>query len=292
VSPIKSEPIKKHIGEVVHVDRAALAEEGFARRCLELLEERAVLVFPKLHLTDEEQLAFTDRMGARLPHYNKVPGAGGDIYKITLDPEVNDRPEYVQGTFFWHMDGLTSDAPPPKATLLSARRPATKGGQTEFASTVTAYESLPAADKKEIAGLRGLHSISAAIRGAFDYASKEERARLDAVAHVREHPLVWKQKSGRTSLVIGESADRIVDMPLANGRALTSSTATSGRKAISSCGITTASCTASFRMTAHRDASCTAPLLLEPRWCSEPAQRAHKAVRRRACICRSGRASG
>jgi alpha-ketoglutarate-dependent taurine dioxygenase len=220
VSPIKSEPIKKHIGEVVHVDRAALAEEGFARRCLELLEERAVLVFPGLRLSDEEQLAFTDRMGARLPHYNKVPGAGGDIYKITLDPEVNDRPEYVQGTFFWHMDGLTSDAPPPKATLLSARRPATKGGQTEFASTVTAYESLPADDKKEIAGLRGVHSISAAIRGAFDYASKEERARLDAVAHVREHPLVWKQKSGRTSLVIGESADRIVDMPLANGRAL------------------------------------------------------------------------
>jgi hypothetical protein len=55
---------------------------------------------------------------ARRCFTRSVPGgneAAPDVYKITLDPKVNPQPEYVQGTFFWHMDGLNSDIPPPKA---------------------------------------------------------------------------------------------------------------------------------------------------------------------------------
>jgi alpha-ketoglutarate-dependent taurine dioxygenase len=40
--------------------------------------------------------------------------------------------------------------------------------------------------------------------------------------HEKEHPLVWTHRSGRKSLVIGVSADRIVGRPLAEGRALLS----------------------------------------------------------------------
>jgi hypothetical protein len=89
-----------------------------------------------------------------------------------LDPEINLQPEYVQGTFFWHMDGLNSDIPPPKATVLSGRRIAARGGQTEFASTYL------------------------------------------------EHPLIWNRRSGRKSPIIGCSAERVVGMPVPDGRAL------------------------------------------------------------------------
>ena len=43
---MESEPIKPQIGEIVHADRAALRDPAVARRCLDLLEARGVLVFP------------------------------------------------------------------------------------------------------------------------------------------------------------------------------------------------------------------------------------------------------
>jgi alpha-ketoglutarate-dependent taurine dioxygenase len=223
VTEFRSEPIQPHIGEIVHADRAALLDEAVARRCLDLLEARGVLVFPQLGLTAGEQLAFTDRLGARVRRARRE-GAGGpvvdDVYRVTFESEFNSRPEYVLGTWFWHMDDLTSDYPPPRATLLTARRLSPTGGQTEFTSTYVAYETLPTADKAAIEGLKAVHSLSASLSGVFDYQSAEERARLDGLAVVKEHPLVWTHASGRKSLVVGTTTDRIARRPLAEGRAL------------------------------------------------------------------------
>jgi alpha-ketoglutarate-dependent taurine dioxygenase len=72
------------------------------------------------------------------------------VYTITLDKKVNFQPEYVLGTFFWHIDGVTINQPLPKATLLSARKLSPTGGQTEFASTYAAYENLPEAEKEAL----------------------------------------------------------------------------------------------------------------------------------------------
>lgn len=219
---IRSEHIKPRVGEVVHIDRSDLGDKAVAQRLLELLDDRGVLVFPRLNLTDDEQLAFTETLGPRVNYSRRTPGSNydsKDVYKVTLD-EINDRPEYVLGTFFWHMDGLTSDIPPPKATLLSARKTAAKGGQTEFASTFAAYENLPDDDKKDIADLKAVHSLSASIRCMYDGISKEEKERVDSMAITKSHPIVWKQKCGRKSLIVGTTTDRIEGMPLPEGRAL------------------------------------------------------------------------
>src|SRR5438093_74388 len=143
------EPIKPHIGAVIGIDRSALCDEAVVRHCLQLLDERGVLVFPRIGLTDEEQLAFTDKLGTRVDYYSKAldeTREGDGFYKVSLDERVNKMTEFVQATFFWHMDGFTSHMDPPKATLLSARKLAPKGGQTEFASTYAAYEHLPASE--------------------------------------------------------------------------------------------------------------------------------------------------
>ena len=144
---------------------------------------------------------------------------GADVYEITLDPEVNDEPEYVQGTFFWHIDGVTIDMPPPKATLLSARRIAPKGGQTEFSNTYAAYEHLPEEEKQDLAGLRALHSVLASMRPVAETTGPEDLKRWSRMP-VYEHPLVWTHASGRKSLLIGTHADRVVGMPIPDGRAL------------------------------------------------------------------------
>jgi len=74
-----------------------------------------VLVFPRLNVTDAEQLAFTDNSASGSTTTVGAPGSGADgeedVYTITLDKEVNNQPEYVLGTFFWHIDGVTIDQP-------------------------------------------------------------------------------------------------------------------------------------------------------------------------------------
>src|SRR5205823_2826927 len=50
--------------------------------------------------------------------------------------------------------------------------------------------------------------------------SKKDLSELKLGPVEGERPLVWTSKSGRKSLLIGETADRIVGWPLAEGRAL------------------------------------------------------------------------
>lgn len=216
---LKVEPIKPAIGAVVHADRAMFADPDFAEQVLELLEKYTALVFPKVGLSDEEQLAFTDKLGDRVNFTRNVPGGDvslKDVYTITLDPKVNTEPEYVLGSMFWHMDGICSDIPPPKATLLSCRRPPDKGGQTEFANVFAAWEALPEEEKAELEGLRVVHSVTAAVR---EIATPEE-LNPERRGMTHEHPLVWTHKSGRKSLLLGCHADYIVGMPKAQSRAL------------------------------------------------------------------------
>jgi len=81
-----------------------------------------------MNLTDSEQIAFTDKLGKRVNYNRKAPGSGvadeEDVYTITLDKKINTQPEYVLGTFFWHIDGVTINQPLPKATHRRTRRAA------------------------------------------------------------------------------------------------------------------------------------------------------------------------
>lgn len=225
MNKITFELLKPHIGALVHVDRAHLCDEEVVAACQEQLELRGVLVFPQLYLTDAEQLAFTDRFGERVNFSKSVPGGQNadeeGVYKITLDKRINREPEYVLGTYFWHMDGVTIDQPLPKATLLSARKLSLLGGQTEFASTFAAYDGLNDERKAEYAALQVIHRMEAGILPMYPIDIPAERMqRYRSMATHMVHPLVWTQPCGRKSLVIGKHADEVLGMPLADGRAL------------------------------------------------------------------------
>ena len=51
-----------------------LGDPEVGRQCMELLDKYHVLVFPRINLTDEEQLTFTDSLGKRLNFSKKVDG--------------------------------------------------------------------------------------------------------------------------------------------------------------------------------------------------------------------------
>jgi len=218
------EPIKPHIGGIVHIAKDHLLDDQSIAAVREALEHRGVLVFPRLNLTDAEQLAFTDKLGKRVNFTRKAPGSGAadeeDVYAITLDKKINFQPEYVLGTFFWHIDGVTINQPLPKATLLSARKLSATGGQTEFASTYAAYKNLPETEKKALENLKVVHKMEASMRPVFEELAEEDLARWRGMSEVMVHPLVWTHNSGRKSLVIGSHADSVVGLPIPHGRSL------------------------------------------------------------------------
>jgi alpha-ketoglutarate-dependent taurine dioxygenase len=221
---IRFENIKEFIGSrVAWDDRADLFTPEAAAAIRAKVEERTVLVFPKLDLTDDEQLQFTDALGDRIKltgRFNVQEDVDDNIYQVTLDPKINPQPEYVLGTFFWHMDGVSVDAPPPFATLLSCRIAPGKGGETEFASTYAAYAGLPDEEKADLEGLRAVHSVKASLSPIADAIPEKHREKVFGIGGEREHPVVWTHDSGRKSMVIGTTADRIVGMSIPEGRAM------------------------------------------------------------------------
>lgn len=215
---LKVEVIKPAIGAKVYLDRSKIGDTNTSEELLTLLERHTVLVFPGIGLTDEEQLALTDALGDRVNITAKVPGRSNadEVYQVTLNEGAKIEKEYIFGTFFWHMDGMTIDAPPPKATVLSARRLSPKGGQTEFASTRAAYAALSAEEKAELEGLRVIHTVTASVR---EVCSPEALDDVRRSMH-QERPLVWTHADGTKSMIIGFTADQIVGMTQAEGRAV------------------------------------------------------------------------
>jgi alpha-ketoglutarate-dependent taurine dioxygenase len=181
----------------------------------EALEANGALVFKGLHLDDDTQVAFSRRLG----EVEKLGrGERPEIFQVTLDPAKNPSAPYLKGTFQWHIDGCTDDIP-IMATVLSAHAVAEAGGETEFASTYGAYEALPDDEKARADAMRVVHTIEASQRLHNPNPTEEEVARW-RMRPPKEHPLVWRHRDGRRSLVIGATASHIVGMDEDEGRAI------------------------------------------------------------------------
>src|SRR5262245_3858710 len=224
-------PLRPRIGAKAELRRADVLAPAFADECLEALERYGVLLFPRIGLSDEEQVAFSNALGQVIPMGPKRPdGTQEAVYKITLDPRENPMgAEYLKATIEWHIDGLFEDGPPPKATMLSGRRLAASGGQTEFCNVYAAYEDLAEPERRHYESLRVVHSLEASNRSTNPNPSADEQARWREVEARRErsgrkgtseHPLIWRHRSGRKSLVLGMSVDHVVGLPESESRAL------------------------------------------------------------------------
>jgi alpha-ketoglutarate-dependent taurine dioxygenase len=202
--------------EVVGVEAdQLLADDALPAAVMVALEVNGVLVFRELHIDDETQVAFSKK----LDDVGKAePATPPTIYTVSLDPKKSHTAEYTKGTFNWHIDGAQDDVP-TKATLLSAKATAVSGGETEFASTYAAYDDLTDKEKERFEALRVLHSFEASQRLVHRDPTPEDLARWHEKPD-KEHPLVWKHRSGRRSLVIGVTADHVVGMDVDEGRVL------------------------------------------------------------------------
>jgi alpha-ketoglutarate-dependent taurine dioxygenase len=217
MTAITTEQLTDTVGAAVHgvTEHHLLHDEDFPAWVHDTLDANGALVFPGLHLDDETQVAFSQRLG----HVERL-GAEPlkEIFRVTLDPSKNPSAVYLKGTFQWHIDGCTDDIP-IMATVLSAHAVAETGGETEFASTYAAFEALDPDEQAQLESLRVVHTIEASQRLHNPDPTPEEVARWRS-RPAKVHPLVWKHLNGRKSLVIGATADHIEGLPEEEGKQL------------------------------------------------------------------------
>ena len=216
---VTTQQITPEIGlEVTGLAGHELVDPDRAAECQAALDAHGVVVYREAGIGDADLLAFTEMLGTVV-----IPKMGGleehpGVDVISLDPAESSLAKYRRSTIFWHLDG-TTDELPQKATLLTALVVADEGGDTEFAHTYAAYAALPEDEKARLDDLRVEHSLAAAQLMFTPEPTEKQRAAWDQVPS-RVHPLVWRRRDGRRSLLIGSTAGRIVDLPEDESRAL------------------------------------------------------------------------
>jgi alpha-ketoglutarate-dependent taurine dioxygenase len=215
--PFETIDLTPHLGTKVKIGRADLLSGKYADDIRALLRQRAVLVFPDAPVTDAEQVAFSKTLGnfELEDGYDEVNGS--ETYRISLDPKESDRAGSLQSSFRWHLDGTTADVP-TYASIISCKRVAAEGGQTDFCNTYASYEALPDEDKALIEDLWAHHSGYAMQIGTFLEMSYDryQRSRTRGA----DLPMVWRHRDGRKSLVVGSSAEYVIGMTQQDGLGL------------------------------------------------------------------------
>lgn len=174
------------------------------------LRENGVLLLRDVRFDTQAQIAFARRLGEIDLSSGEDHGEPG-IMRVSMDPRKNGGQETVRGTFNWHMDGATLPAGryPAPATILTCVAVSEIGGRTSFASTRRFYQSLPAEEQEYLASLRVIHSVAGSRRRVITSPTPEQEAAWAGMGS-REHPMVWRHREGRPSLVVGGTSENIV----------------------------------------------------------------------------------
>lgn len=223
MSELSVQPFDGPFGAWVHTDANKLLKDSVIQQCLAALDRYGVIVFPELGISDELQVKFSSQLGtlegSKFSQKGKSEADDLGIYPVTLDPSRAKFIDYILSNEHWHMDGTTYQVP-PKATNLRCVVPPKKDGETGFANLFLAYADLPDEQKAKIDGLRVVHSAATANFKTFQHPSVLDVQRWLRDGPPVEHPLVWHQADGRSSLMIGSTADSIAGIGLEEGRAL------------------------------------------------------------------------
>ena len=217
------------VGEASPIDLRKVHDADTLARIRQGMDEYAVLVFHDQPFTDEEHLAFAERLDGRL--HTRLGSAAiqknrfgnealGDISNVGADGEIlqtgDRRRAYGLGNRLWHTDASFQD-PPGRYSMLSAKVVPPVAADTEYADMRAAYDALPAETKAQLEGLHAHHSIAYSRQTlGFEFSGPEQEALKGAV-----HPLVRTiPRSNRKALYVASHASRVVEWPVPEGRLL------------------------------------------------------------------------
>ncbi|PYN25960.1 MAG: 2,4-dichlorophenoxyacetate dioxygenase [Candidatus Rokuibacteriota bacterium] len=217
------------VGEASPLELRTVRDEETLARIRAGMDAYAVLVFRDQSFSDDEQIAFGERLDGRLHQGTGSRAftksrlgneALSDISNLDASGEImkadDRRRHYTLGNRLWHTDASFVD-PPGRYSMLHARVVPPVSADTEFADMRAAYDALAVDTKVQIEELRAHHSVaySRHVLG-FEFSAEEQEKLKGAI-----HPLVRTiPRSLRRSLYLASHASRIVDWPVPEGRLL------------------------------------------------------------------------
>ncbi len=223
VTPVQGDFVARLTG----LDLSKPLDSGDFGQVRDAFNRYAVVVFPEQTLTDDQQIAFSERFGPLEVSLRKDRPRRVDNPRISdisnvdekdrvFDPD-DERAIYNAGNRLWHSDSSFKRVP-AMASLLSGREVPPEGGETEYADLRGAWDALPADGQRGLESLVAEHSFvySRGLIG-YDQFTDAERAAVPPVpqAVVRTHPA-----TGRKALYLGSHASHVIGRPVEEGRAL------------------------------------------------------------------------
>jgi taurine dioxygenase len=164
-----------------------------------LFHQNIIVFFRDQRLTSEQHIAFSRRFGELEIHIVKkylLPGYPEILLISNIRGENGEHIGLADAGFTWHSDTSYRRRPSRCSLLYAKEVPERDGeplGDTVFANTIAAYEALPAAMKRRLAGLKAIHRYAMRRRVADSPRPKltaSQLAETPDIAHpiVRTHP--------------------------------------------------------------------------------------------------------
>ena len=214
-----------HIGaEITGVRLGPDLADSTLRIVRSALHEHKVIFFHgQDHLDDGSQAGFARLFGELTTAHPTVPGLSDARSVLPLDAQAGGGKANA-----WHTDVTFVDRPPAISILRAVTLPP-YGGDTTWANTAAAYQTLGPELQALAEGLWALHSND------YDYAQTRGGGVNTAVARDREHhaevflstiyqtehPVVRVHpETGERALLLGQFVRRILGMPAADSRSL------------------------------------------------------------------------
>jgi len=204
-------PLSSHVGaEVRGVNLASELDASVASELYAAWLKHHVLVFRGQNLTAADQLRFTLLFGEIQPPRSRAGERDPNnpvlyIGNVTVDGQRGELPE---GDMQFHADQCYYENPAKGAVLYALEVPS-RGGNTLFASTAAAYESLPADLREEADRMQVLF--------LYDYeknANRKAPSQWSGAPRYIHPAVVIHPETRRRSLLVNRlMADSIVGMP-------------------------------------------------------------------------------
>jgi alpha-ketoglutarate-dependent taurine dioxygenase len=208
-------PLSPTIGaEIYGVDCAADLDDDVLAAVRAVWLERLVVFFPDQRLDDESQIAFAGRFGELTESHPVEP-------QVVERTEIHSIESGKDRTDFWHTD-ITFMNRPAMASLLRSIVVPEAGGDTMWADTRSAYETLAEPLQRLCDGLSAFHFepyyAQAVAEGHGNVWEGKKLERLLPALHpvVRVHP-----ETGRKNLFVNPKFTlRVQDMPEGQSKGL------------------------------------------------------------------------
>src|SRR6478735_2008081 len=221
-APVRVRKVGGRIGAVVEGVRLGgdLHADVVAQVRTALLEHKVLFFRGQHHLDDDHQIAFAELLGPLTTAHPTVNTGSAKVLSLAANKGM--------AANSWHTDVTFVDRVPAISVLRGVAIPA-YGGTTNWANTVTAYDSLPAPLKALVDHLWAVHTND------YDYAATAEkgdevnydkdnvfrRQEFTRIQFQTEHPVVRVHpETGERALVLGHFVKNFVGLNTAESHAL------------------------------------------------------------------------